>query len=86
MEQLQLLMFTTPINMSVKTQLDVRAEQEDIQTSYDANLFSDEEMEDSASQPQNQCNKLDTPQYNMFLDMVRRCLHQARLMSVSLSI
>ncbi|KAG2085682.1 hypothetical protein BD769DRAFT_1397207 [Suillus cothurnatus] len=54
--------------MSVKTQLDVRAEQEDIQTSYDANLFSDEEMEDSASQPQNQCNKLDTPQYNMFLD------------------
>ncbi|KAG2046086.1 hypothetical protein BDR06DRAFT_1039201 [Suillus hirtellus] len=56
--------------MLAKTQPDVRVVQEDIQTSHDADLFNDEDMEDSASQPANQCEKLDTLQYNMSVNTI----------------
>jgi hypothetical protein len=58
--------------------------QEDAQTSYTEDLFNDEDMEDSSSQLQTHCDKLDTLQQNIFVKTVRRCLHQARLMSSSI--
>lgn len=83
-QKLQLSMFTTPVTISAKTQLDIPVEQEDAQTSYDADLFNDEDMEGPSSQLETHCDKLNTLQ--LFVKAVRRCLHQARLMSGSSSI